>query len=291
LTPTVLAPAKINLALHVTGQRADGYHLLDSLVVFTEFGDKLAFEAAKTDELIIDGPFAHVLTSEYPASNLVSKARTMLRQYGVSLGYLCPPVQICLTKNLPVASGIGGGSSDAAAALLGLGRFWKIDISLAALSDIGLKLGADVPMCLIGKPLFARGVGDEIVPVSPFPALHLVLVNPGVAVSTPEVFQRLESKTNSPLAAYPRPASVEDFCNWLSKQRNDLQAPAVAIQPVIAESLDALKHSGAILARMSGSGATCFGIFADAQSGEKAANAVGNANPDWFVVATKTGAA
>jgi 4-diphosphocytidyl-2-C-methyl-D-erythritol kinase len=290
LTLTLRAPAKINLALHVTGQRADGYHLLDSLVVFTKFGDELGFEAADMDGLVIDGPFALVLSSDDPAKNLVAKARTAMRNYGLSEGNSCPPVKIRLTKNLPIASGIGGGSSDAAAALLGLAQFWGLEVTADALAEIGIRLGADVPMCLQGQPLFARGVGDEIEIVPQFPELHLVLVNPGVGVSTPEVFERLETKTNTPLDPYSYNPSVEEFCDWLLRQRNDLEKPALNIQPIIGKALDALNQCGAVLARMSGSGATCFGIYRDAQSAEVAVEMIARDTPEWFVRAAQSGA-
>jgi 4-diphosphocytidyl-2-C-methyl-D-erythritol kinase len=291
LTLTLRAPAKINLALHVTGQRVDGYHLLDSLVVFTDFGDELVFERAGADEVVLDGPYASTLASEDPAKNLVTKARTSLRDHGVSMGYPCPPVKIRLTKCLPIASGIGGGSSDAAAAFLGLAQFWALHSAPETLANIGLGLGADLPMCLIRKPLRAKGIGENLELVSPFPELHLVLVNPGMEVSTPEVFRRLETKTNRPLDAYPQPSSVKAFCNWLAQQRNDLQKPALAIQPAIGDALQALTESGAMLVRMSGSGATCFGIYFDAQNAAIAADKISKANVKWFVQATQTNGA
>jgi 4-diphosphocytidyl-2-C-methyl-D-erythritol kinase len=285
LTHSVGAPAKINLALHVTGQRADGYHLLDSLVVFTEFGDALAFEAADEDGFVIDGPCAGTLAAEEPGTNLVIKAREALR---ASVGYPCPPVLIRLTKNLPIASGIGGGSSDAAATLLGLAEFWNVKVTSGALRLAGLGLGADVPMCLLGKPLFAKGIGEEISLASPFPALHLVLVNPGVEVSTPAVFKALSSKTNKPLSLHANLSSIQGLCQWLAAQRNDLQNPALDMQPVIRDAIYSLSERGALVSRMSGSGATCFGIFPSAQAATSAAKAICERNPHWFVKATQS---
>jgi len=173
------------LALHVTGQRADGYHLIDSLAVFTRFGDRLDIEPAEQDDFSVSGRYAAGLPLD--GDNLVVKARDALRR-GAG-GQHTPPVAIRLEKNLPIASGVGGGSSDAAATLNGLARLWKLDIDDNSLARIGLTLGADLPMCLKGKPLVARGIGDEVFTLPAFPALGLVLINPGVAVSTPEVFR------------------------------------------------------------------------------------------------------
>jgi len=289
LTLTIGAPAKINLALHVTGQRADGYHLLDSLVTFTDFGDELAFETAEADGLVIDGPYAGALAAEDPETNLVTKARGALRAHGASAGNPCPPVLIRLTKNLPIASGIGGGSSDAAAALRGLCEFWNLQIEPDALNQIGLKLGADVPMCLFGKPLFASGIGEVIIPASPFPALHLVLVNPGVEVSTPAVFNALLNKTNKPLSLHANLSTIHGLCQWLSAQRNDLQNPALILQPVLRDAIYALSENGALVSRMSGSGATCFGIFPGSQAAISAAKRIADHHPDWFLSATQSG--
>jgi 4-diphosphocytidyl-2-C-methyl-D-erythritol kinase len=262
--------------------------LLDSFVVFTELGDELTFEVAETDGLIIEGAFAGPLASEDPASNLIAKARNALRQHGQTQGYKCSGVQITLTKNLPIASGIGGGSSDAAAALSGLARLWNLAFDGAELAEIGISLGADVPMCLLGKPLFARGIGDDISLVTPFPSLALVLVNPGGGVSTPAMFKALKSKTNDPLGAFRHGEDIQAFCSWVARQRNDLQRPAIQTQPVIEDTLRHLEASGALLVRMSGSGATCFGIFEDIQSAERAAVKIGKAEPSWFVRATQT---
>ena len=280
----VQAPAKINLALHVTGQRADGYHLLDSLVTFTDFGDELTFVAADTDELTIGGPFAEQLHGT--ESNLVIKARDALR--ALAAGRPCPPVSIHLIKNLPIASGLGGGSSDAAAALRGLNEFWGLSLSLKELSAAGLALGADVPMCLAGKPLRATGIGEEITLLDAFPALDLVLVNPGVAVSTPAIFKALLKKDNRPMSSKANLSSFHAACEFLSAQHNDLQRPAIALEPVIADCLAALEDSGAMLVRMSGSGATCFGIFTNAANAARAARNISAKHPQWWSVATKS---
>ena len=280
----IQAPAKINLALHVTGQRADGYHLLDTLVTFTDFGDELAFAAADTDELTIGGPFSEKLHGA--ESNLVIKARDALR--ALAAGRPCPPVSIHLTKNLPIASGLGGGSGDAAAALRGLDEFWGLGLSAKELSAAGLALGADVPMCLAAKPLRARGIGEEITLLDAFPALDLVLVNPGVAVSTPAIFKALLKKDNRPMSSKANLSSFHAACEFLSAQHNDLQRPAIALEPVIADCLAALEDSGAMLVRMSGSGATCFGIFTNAANAARAARNIRARHPQWWSVATRS---
>jgi len=273
------APAKINLALHVTGQRPDGFHLLESLVVFTEFGDHVAVKAAEEDGFVVKGHFAAQVPLD--GGNLVIRARDALREAYPEAA--APPVAITLEKNLPIASGVGGGSSDAAAALRALARHWNID---GDLSKLALRLGADVPMCLLARPLVARGIGEIVDPLENYPALPLVLVNPGIGVATPDVFRALESRENpalSPSPADPQPAHVIE---WLRTSRNDLEAPAKSLAPVISEALDALRGTGAAFARMSGSGATCFGVFETRDAAANAATAIGQAKPGWFAVAT-----
>ena len=194
------AHAKINLALHVTGRRPDGYHLIESLAVFTRFGDRVEIALADSDDFAVSGRYAPAVPLD--ASNLVLKARDALRREAGSKR--TPPVAIRLEKNLPVASGVGGGSSDAAAVLRGLAETWGLDIDATELARIGLSLGADVPMCLAAKPLVARGIGDELTMVPDFSALGLVLVNPGTALSTAEVFAALSRRDNEPLPPLPR---------------------------------------------------------------------------------------
>ena len=281
---TWLAPAKINLALHVTGRRADGYHLLDSLAVFTRFGDRLQIEPAERDEFSVSGHFAAGVPLD--SDNLVVKARGALRQEAGPQRTL--PVAIRLEKNLPIASGVGGGSSDAAAALNGLARLWKLDIDELGLARIGLALGADLPMCLTAKPLIARGIGDELSPLAEFPALALVLVNPGATVSTPEVFKALSRRDNEALPPLPSRLDFHTIRNWLETTRNDLEPAARAIQPAVGEALQALKKAGAAFARMSGSGATCFGLFETGNVAKRAAIDIRGRHPGWFVAATRS---
>ena len=279
-----LAPAKINLALHVTGRRADGYHLIESLAVFTRFGDRISIEPAEEDAFSIAGPYASAIPTD--ESNLILKARDSLR--AAAGGAKAPPVAIRLEKNLPVASGIGGGSSDAAAVLRGLAKFWVLDVDHGTLTRIGGVLGADLPMCLAAKPLIARGTGDELSPVSGFPSLGLVLVNPGIEVSTPDVFSALQRRDNEGLPPLPSRLDFHTLCNWLEATRNDLEEAALSIEPSIGEAKATLMKADAGFARMSGSGATCFGLFETGNVAKRAAAAIRSRHPDWFVAATRS---
>jgi 4-diphosphocytidyl-2-C-methyl-D-erythritol kinase len=278
------AHAKINLALHVTGRRADGYHMIESLAVFTRFGDRVETELADSDDFSVSGRYASAIPID--DSNLVVKARdTLRREAGLQS---TPPVAIRLEKNLPVASGVGGGSSDAAAVLRGLVQTWGLDFGDAELTRVGLSLGADIPMCLVAKPLIARGVGDELSVVTGFPALGLVLINPGVAVSTAEVFEALSNRDNEGLPPLPRSLDFHSIRNWLEITRNDLEPTARAIQPAIGKALSVLDKAGAGFARMSGSGATCFGLFETGNVAKRAAADIRGRHPDWFVAATRS---
>jgi 4-diphosphocytidyl-2-C-methyl-D-erythritol kinase len=222
------APAKVNLALHVTGRRADGYHLLDSLVVFASVGDRLEFEPADRDGLTISGRFAGPLSTDAApgADNLVIRARDALRAWADPKGIPVPAVHIRLKKNLPVASGIGGGSADAAATLRGLDRLWQLGVPRRDLAAIGLGLGADVPMCIESRPLVARGIGEDITFIDDLPALFLLLVNPMVEVSTPSVFRALLKRDNPPLDLPGEGAPLEQWLGTLAVSRNDLQPAA-----------------------------------------------------------------
>ena len=262
------APAKVNLYLHVTGRRADGYHLLDSLVVFAGVGDVLRGEVANELRLEVDGPFAAGLSGE--PDNLVLRAARALGSRGARL---------VLEKNLPVASGIGGGSADAAAALRLLCRLWQL--SPPDLPGIALALGADVPVCLAGRPSRMGGVGERLDAAPGLPQCGLVLVNPGVAVATADVF-RARRGGWSPTAKLPHAWSdVAAMASDLRELRNDLEPPAIALQPVIGEVIGALAAApGCRLARMSGSGATCFGLFDDPMVAAEAAMRL--RRPNWW---------
>ncbi|MEK1863855.1 MAG: 4-(cytidine 5'-diphospho)-2-C-methyl-D-erythritol kinase [Rhizobium leguminosarum] len=278
------ARAKINLALHVTGQRPDGYHLLDMLVTFADHGDRLDFMPSPTDEFTLSGRFGETLAGD-GGTNLVLKARDLLRE---AIGPLAFPVRIQLEKNLPVASGIGGGSADAAATLRGLTRLWGTSLPEEALAALALKLGADVPMCLASRPLIARGIGEKIEPVPELPVLAMVLANPLKGVSTPEVFRQLATKNNPALSLPPSRPLAADWLAAIAAARNDLEPPARELVPEIAAISAMLQANGALLTRMSGSGATCFGIFATMAAAEDAAAALHDERPDWYFQATET---
>ncbi|MDQ0455016.1 4-(cytidine 5'-diphospho)-2-C-methyl-D-erythritol kinase [Rhizobium paknamense] len=281
------APAKVNLALHVTGRQDDGYHLLDSLVGFSSKGDRLIFEPAAVDGFTISGRFAPLLLEESGGENLVLRARDALRRMSEALGHAAPPVAIHLEKNLPLASGIGGGSADAAATLHGLQRLWQSSLSPERLMEIGLTLGADVPMCLAGKPLQAQGIGEHITPVADFPSFGLVLGNPLKPVSTPAIFKRLESRHNPPIGHLPRlGADQRTWIAFLQTLRNDLEPAARLLCPEIADLAALMAGTGALITRMSGSGATCFSLYATEDEAEKACAALLSARPDWYFSAS-----
>jgi 4-diphosphocytidyl-2-C-methyl-D-erythritol kinase len=265
------APAKLNLALHVTGQRPDGYHLLDSLVVFADVGDRVTVAPAEALTLAVAGPEGAGLTAG--EDNLVLRAA---RAFGAGRG-----AAIVLEKTLPVASGIGGGSADAAAALRALARLWGLPLPDAVAV---LALGADVPVCLAGRPARMGGIGEALVPVPALPEVAVLLVNPRVEVATPAVFRALARKDN-PAMETPPPAFAGpgDLAAWLSRQRNDLEAPAIAVAPVIADALSAIAATGPLMARMSGSGATCFGLFATLAGAGAAARRLAARHPGWWV--------
>ena len=282
---TEVAKAKVNLALHVVGRRADGYHLLDSLVVFPSIADHLTVRTGTADgvRLSVDGRFA----ADVPggAENLVCQAAQALA------GALSPdrPVAIeaTLTKRLPVASGIGGGSADAAAMLRALCRLWGRRPAPEALHAIAAALGADVPMCLDQTQARARGIGDALTPLPDLPAMDILLVNPGIPVATPSVFRALAGADNPPLPPLPdRFADADALVAWLETTRNDLEAAATTVAPAVAEVVGALRETaGCRFARMSGSGATCFGLYADAAGARAAADEIARTRPGWWTAA------
>ena len=280
------ARAKVNLYLHVGGRRADGYHALQSLVCFTDAGDDLDFEPASDIRLVIDGPFGAALDDN--ADNLVLRAaRGLAYAAGQSLG-----ARIRLSKILPVASGIGGGSADAAATLRGLSRLWGLTLEPAQLERIGLELGSDVPVCLLSKPSQMSGRGEQVDKVGGLPQLQILLVNPRVEVSTASVFRHLGRSSDAPPPDAPRwlgASRIEELVSWLKSTRNDMQDAACAIVPVIGDVVAQLESSGALLARMCGSGATCYGIFDDAAVCARAARAIASVQPGWWVCPTHAG--
>lgn len=274
------APAKINLDLLVTGRRADGYHELDSLVVFADLADELTLTPADTLQIESCGPFAGDLPPE--SANIAVRAARLLA------GATGRPAHahIRLDKRLPIAAGIGGGSADAAAVLRGLRRLWGLTIEDAALAALGLELGADVPVCLAGRPARMRGIGERLDACMSLRALHLVLVNPRQPLATSAVFKALPPELPGPRAE-PPPTATD--LGWLRRSRNDLEAPARRLLPVIDEVLAELAAApGCRLARMSGSGPTCFGVFETPAASAAAASRISDHRPGWWVVACRT---
>ncbi|MEJ0063412.1 MAG: 4-(cytidine 5'-diphospho)-2-C-methyl-D-erythritol kinase [Alphaproteobacteria bacterium] len=278
-TITMFAPAKINLYLHVTGRREDGYHLLDSLVAFADIGDRIAVEAADRFEFALTGPMAASLAGENPEGNLaVRAAKTLALAAKKPLNF-----KITLEKNLPIASGIGGGSTDAAAALLALARFWNLRPETLPLHEIARGLGQDIPACLLRRPCYFRNIGDELDPAPNLPRTGIVLANPGLSVPTPAVFKRRQGDFSPPARLEPA-ATLQDLIAALKTRRNDLYAPAIELAPAIADCLNAVAATqDCLLARMSGSGATCFGLYETAALAGAAAAALQKQHPDWWV--------
>jgi 4-diphosphocytidyl-2-C-methyl-D-erythritol kinase len=277
------APAKVNLALHVTGQRSNGYHDLESLVVFAGISDELRATPANEDQLILKGPFGPSLTTGQ--SNLVLKAISAFRQEMPDAGG--HGVQVELMKNLPVAAGIGGGSADAAAALRLMARLSKQPITPNRLAELAQNLGADVPVCLLSQACLVRGIGEVIAPFEHFPNCHLVLVNPLVPLSTADIFQRLKQRNNESMPPITtRIDRISMLGLWLEETRNDLQGAAFELAPVIGDIVDELhKAKGCACARMSGSGATVFGLFGSSAEAHQAAHDMRAKWPDFWVAA------
>ncbi len=261
MTVEAFAPAKVNLTLHVTGQRADGYHLLDSLVVFADAGDHLALTPADEMSIMVTGSFAKGVPAD--RRNLVWQAAELAGWTG----------HIALEKNIPHGAGLGGGSADAAAVLRALG----------VTENAGL-LGADVPVCLGATAQRMQGIGGDLTVLPDLPPLAAVLVNPGVHVPTPSVFGGLTQKNNPAMPAeIPAFKSGRELLSWLADMRNDLEPPAIAQQPVIAEVLRALSVQNALLVRMSGSGSTCFALYDDPGIAEVMARDLAQRHPEWWV--------
>jgi len=280
---SVAAPAKLNLYLHVTGKRHDGYHLIDSLAAFAAEHDIIRVELASDLRLTNTGPFGHDLATD--DDNLVMRAARRLRDMtGLSVG-----AHIHLFKRLPIASGIGGGSADAAATIKALVRLWELHPGEHDLSGLALGLGADVPVCLYGRAAFMGGIGEVLEPVGRLPEMPLVLVNPGIDVPTPSVFRARRGEFSFPAPFQQEPQTGRDLIAALTDGRgNDLMAPAIALAPAIGDVLAHLDAAqGCQFSRMSGSGATCFGFFETTAAATRAAARIGADRPDWWVVATR----
>ncbi|NVK19735.1 MAG: 4-(cytidine 5'-diphospho)-2-C-methyl-D-erythritol kinase [Methylocystaceae bacterium] len=274
---TCSAYAKVNLYLHVTNKRENGYHELDSLICFAQCGDILSFADSDEISLKIIGPMARFLDGE--DDNLVLKAaRGLQKLCNVTKG-----ATITLEKHLPVAAGIGGGSGDAAATLKGLCQLWNVFPDPKGLQELALSLGADVPICLKEHAAHVGGIGEVITPLAPLPDCWMVLVNPMVAVSTPAVFNKRTSAFHTPdpmIAEY----SFDDFIDALKIRTNDLMAPALELAPEIQTVLNVLnQQTDAALCRMSGSGATCYAIFKEKQAAERAIKCIKTSHSDWWI--------
>ena len=265
------APAKLNLALHVRARRPDGYHDLETLFVFCRDGDTITLAEAAEDSFALTGPFGAALVGD---DNLVTRARDAFRA-----AFGAAPCAITLDKHLPIASGIGGGSADAAATLRALARWRGVPTDAPELFAIAERLGADVPACLLGRTSIGRGKGEQLVPVEGLSDTPALLVNPGVAVSTAAVFKAWDGIDRGGIGS-------GDLLAAARAGRNDLEAPARAIAPAIDEAIALLAGEGVLLARMSGSGATCFALFDSADARRAAAARVKAARPGWWCLET-----
>ena len=274
------ASAKVNLCLQIVGQKSNGFHLLDSIVGFTEFGDHLSFKKSDELALTMKGAFSDQIPVD--KSNLILKAAELLR----TINNIKAGAHITLTKNLPPSAGLGGGSSDAAATIRGLSRLWGTD--LPDIDDL-MKIGSDLPVCINQKTQHMKGFGEVLEEINTFPNLPILLVNPLKKVSTQTVFRMLKNKKNPPLSKYEKLFQTKkDWINWLLLQRNDLMEPAVKVEPVISEVLRLIsKQISVEKVSMSGSGATCFGIFENKQDCDLAMKRVRLERPDWWSVSTE----
>ena len=284
------ANAKINLNLSVLGKRADGYHALDSLVTFAVLGDELSVSSSDELTLTYEGAFASDLQDSFvhESDDLVLKAATALQQEsGTSM-----TAALQLTKSVPFGAGLGGGSADAAACLRLLNSFWKLDWSMEALMTLGANIGSDIPACLMNAPCRLTGRGEHVTKIDMLPILFCVLVNPGVHLSTAEIFRKLNTskidadKRNTPKEKLPDLTTYEALYNYLQNTGNDLLSPAMEIAPSIGLVLEAISNTGADISAMTGSGSTCFGLFKDEVSAHHAKEQLKELFPDYWVEAT-----
>lgn len=276
----VNAPAKINLSLHITGKRADGYHLLESLVAFTDFGDVLRLSSADAVTFQMQGAFATQLLNE---DNIVLRAARMLQEKaGISEG-----VHIALEKNIPVGAGLGGGSADAAATLRGLNELWNLRLKLDELSQLALHLGSDVPVCLQSRSSWITGVGEHVNPAS-LPDIWLVLVNPRLPLLTAQVYHAFNGDLSDVTKLPNTWCGIEDMISFLKAQHNALERPAISLLPVIQDVIAVIAATPeCLLARMSGSGATCFGIYQTEHLAQQALLTIQAKHPDWWLQLTR----
>ncbi len=285
----LLAPAKINLFLHVGLPGADGFHPICSLMVFADIGDRLSLAPSDRFEMELAGPFGGGLSGG--EDNLVLRAARALSGH---LGGGVPPMRLRLDKQLPVAAGLGGGSSDAGAALRLLRQAWAPDLPDRDLETVAASLGSDGAACLWARTVLAEGRGEVLSPAPRLPVLHAVLVNPGCAVSTPQVYRQFDALDEGPRALQPDLPMVfselDDLVEALGGLRNDLEAPAIALAPEVGEVLKALKAQPETrFVRMSGSGATCFALCETAGAAQAVAKRLLRAHPTWWVRACQLG--
>ena len=281
----IIAPAKLNLYLHITGRREDGYHLLDSLFVFTTIGDEIKIRPAEILSMTIDGPFHSVIDTDVE-NNLVYRAALLLKQkFDVKAG-----AHIHLSKQLPVGSGLGGGSSDAALTLKALNTFWNLNVDVCVLAEMGLSLGADIPACLYQKPALISGIGEIIKPIaSAFNSSPVLLIKPPGSLSTPSVYKQyaISKHPFSQALGNLETINFDAFIKQMHNAQNDLEEPAIRLMPSIRELLALLEgQSGCLLARMSGSGSTCFAIFSNKADLEIAAKNLQTLLPDHWIKQT-----
>ncbi len=278
---SAFAAAKVNLYLQLTGRRGDGYHLLDSLVVFPSIGDRLSVSPGQSLELVLEGPQAQSLAASGGENLVLAAARALARHAGIAA-----KARFVLEKNLPVASGLGGGSSDAAAALRLLVRHWRLSIGENALAALGATLGADVPASLYARPVWVGGIGEKLKPAAGLPQGGILLANPAKALPTAQVYAARSGRFSKKGRFRRMPRDVFALAETLASRRNDLTEAAQGLLPEIASVLARLSSlEGALLARMSGSGATCFALFADRLAAERASRALSLLEPTWWCAA------
>ena len=275
------AKAKINLALHITAKLDNCYHQLETIVTFADFGDKISLEPCETTKLKIKGEFAEKLGEN---NNIILDVVKRLEKHNVNdLG-----AEITLYKSVPVAAGMGGGSSNAATTLLGLNELWGLKLQKDEIMRIAKELGADVPMCIIEKPLLAKGIGDEIQEMPNMPKLHIVMVNPNVELKSKIVFDKLQKTDNEPLPELPTNDNTKEWIEWLQMCRNDMQDTAMQLVPEIGTCINVLEKNGAELARMTGAGASVFGLYTSEQSAQNAEKEIKIKYPNWWTKCGKT---
>jgi 4-diphosphocytidyl-2-C-methyl-D-erythritol kinase len=277
---SAFAPAKVNLYLHVTGRRADGYHLLDTLIAFADIGDEVTAEPASEFSLSVSGPEAAAVAGLGDDNLVLRAARCLAKYFGIQDG-----AALHLDKRLPVASGIGGGSSDAAAAARALSQLWGRPLDPGAAASL-TELGADIPACLSAAPVWVGGIGEELAPAGRLPETGIILANPRRPLPTAGVFRARGGPFTAAARFAPMPSEAGALAIALAERRNDLTDAAIGLVPGIAELLDWLTRlPGMLLARMSGSGATCFALFADGAAAQHAGELLAAAQPGWWIAA------